>query len=158
MRTDEQSVDWALRRSDWLLVDQAMIDRFADATLDRQYIHVDPDRAARSPFGGTVAHGFLTLSLLTHLFASVPGWVLPSDGGMAINYGFDRVRFVHPVRSGQRIRAVVALASSNDIRLGEIQRTYEVAVEIEGETQPAIVGAWIIRFVDERRPRQQDRS
>ena len=90
--------------SDWVLVDQALIDRFADATMDRQFIHVDPQRAAASPFGTTIAHGLLSLSLLPHLIANVR--IVEEDYELMVNYGFDRVRFVSPVPSGSELRAV----------------------------------------------------
>ena len=101
-------------QSEWLLIDQAMIDRFAEATGDFQYIHVDPERAAQTPFGGTVAHGFLTLSLLSRLHATLRR---PPIKGirMGINYGLDRVRFVHPVRSGSRVRAVTTIAARSGL-------------------------------------------
>jgi acyl dehydratase len=134
-----------VRLSDWLLVDQAMIDRFADATLDRQFIHVDPVRAAATPFGGTIAHGFLTLSLLSHLAESIaqPEW---PPLKMGVNYGLDRVRFVHPVRSGSRIRAASTLVAIEEKSPGLFQQTNDMTVEIEGEEKPALVATWIIRF------------
>ena len=96
--------------SDWLLIDQDRVDAFADATLDHQFIHVDPDRAALTPFGGTIAHGFLTLSLLPHFLESA---AVPVDGIlMAINYGTDKVRFLQPVKVGQRVRGRSVLAAA----------------------------------------------
>ena len=133
-------------RSDWLLVDQPMIDRFADATGDHQFIHIDPVRAAATPFGGTVAHGFLLLSLLVTLNDSASR---PPIAGlkMGINYGFDRVRFVHPVRSGSRIRAAFALASVEEKHPGQYQQQTDVTVEIEGIDKPALTAAWIGQFL-----------
>ncbi len=133
------------RVSDWLEVDQPLIDRFADATLDHQFIHVDPVRAAETPFGGTVAHGLLTLSMLPHLMSSIAQADRP-PARMGVNYGFDRVRFVHPVRSGSRIRASATLAALEEITPGQFQQTHDIAVEIEGENKPALVATWITRF------------
>jgi acyl dehydratase len=130
--------------SDWLLVDQATIDRFAAATGDHQFIHVDPEAAARTPFGGTVAHGFLTLSLLSRLHAGFPR---PEGLKMGINYGFDRVRFVTPVRSGSRVRAVSKVTAVEEKRPGQYQQTREVSVEIEGADKPALTATWITQFI-----------
>lgn len=129
--------------SDWFTVSQAMIDAFADLTQDHQYIHVDPARAAHSPMGGTIAHGFLTLSLLS----AMVGQAMPRVEGvtMALNYGFDRVRFVSPVRSGARIRGRFRLASVDERGPDEIQWTLAVTVEIEGEARPALVAEWLGR-------------
>jgi acyl dehydratase len=135
-----------VRLSPWFVVDQATIDRFADATLDHQFIHVDPARAAETPFGGTVAHGLLTLSLLPHLLTSIPERKLPAVR-MGVNYGFDRVRFVHPVRSGSRIRAAATLVSMDEITPGQFQQTHDVTVEIEGADKPALVATWLTRFI-----------
>ena len=128
--------------SDWITVDQAMIDRFADATDDHQFIHVDPARAAsEGPYGGTVAHGFLTLSLLPALLRSA----LPPLEGLrsSVNYGFDRVRFVAPVRSGARVRGRFALIEAEARGAGTIRVRFDVTVEIEGGDRPALVAEWI---------------
>jgi len=132
-------------RSDWLLVDQAMIDRFADVTGDHQFIHVDPVRAAATPFGGTVAHGFLLLSLLSMMNEQTQR---PPVAGlrMGVNYGFERVRFVNPVRSGSRIRAAFTLAAIEEKRPGQYQQQTDVSVEIEGLDKPALTAAWISQF------------
>ena len=132
--------------SDWFTVDQDRIDRFADATLDHQFIHVDPIRAAETPFGGTVAHGFLTLSLLPHLLASIPELALPAIR-MGVNYGFDRVRFIHPVRSGSRIRATATLVAIEEAAPRQFQQTHDVTVEIEGVDKPALAATWLTRFM-----------
>ena len=128
--------------SEWVCVDQAMIDRFAEVTGDHQFIHVDPERAARTPFGGTVAHGFLLLSLLPKLQASMDR---PRVEGalMGVNYGFDRVRFVTPVRSGSCVRAHSTLVSVEQKRAGQLQQLAEVTLEIEGGDKPALTAAWI---------------
>jgi acyl dehydratase len=132
--------------SDWITVDQTMINQFADATLDHQFIHVDPVRAAETPFGGTVAHGLLTLSLLPHLLTSIPELALPAVR-MGVNYGFDRVRFVHPVRSGSRIRAAATLTAFEEIAPGQFQQTHDVTVAIEGVEKPALAATWLTRFM-----------
>lgn len=129
--------------SPWMRVDQAMIDRFADATLDRQFIHIDPERAASTAFGGTVAHGFLTLSLLPHLMERLPR----SPSGMSVNYGLDRLRFVHPVRAGSNIRAVWAASEAAVIGENQVQCRYNVTVEIEGQSKPALAAVWITRLI-----------
>ena len=135
-----------VRHSDWMTVDQAMIDRFADATLDHQFIHVDPARAAATPLGGTIAHGFLTLSLLAPLQASIPRPEIPAIR-MGLNYGLDRVRFIHPVRSGSRIRAAATLIAIEEVAPGQFQQTHEIVVEIEGIEKPALVATWLTRFI-----------
>ncbi|MEA3035857.1 MAG: hypothetical protein QOH04_1622 [Sphingomonadales bacterium] len=127
--------------SDWILVDQKRIDAFAEVTEDRQFIHVDPETAARTPFGGTVAHGFLTLSLLSRMAAEA---MLRPDGvRMGVNYGFDRVRFMAPVRSGKRVRGRFTLTAFDEKRPGQYQFVHNVTVEIEGEDKPALVADWI---------------
>jgi len=128
---------------DWYLIDQDRITAFAEATEDRQWIHLDADRAAAGPFGGTIAHGYLTLSLLPHLTAGL----LEVDGAaMAINYGLDRVRFVQPVRAGSRVRAVAEVVSAEPggqgVRLG-----LRTTVEIEDAARPALVAETIALFV-----------
>ena len=128
--------------TDWLTIEQERIDQFADATDDHQYIHVDADRAAQTPFGGTIAHGFLTLSLLSAL-SSRGGGLKLENTVMGINYGLDRVRFVNPVRSGQRIRARFILSSADEKQPGRYLLRYAVTVEIEGEEKPALVADWL---------------
>lgn len=130
-----------LGASGWLTVDQAMIDSFADATQDRQFIHVDPEAAAKTPFGGTVAHGFLTLSLLSRMAADVA--LIPDPIKMVVNYGFERVRFIAPVRSGGRVRGHFRLTSFEEKRPGQWQFAHAVSVEIEGGQRPALTADWI---------------
>jgi acyl dehydratase len=127
--------------SRWMTVDQARIDAFAEVTEDEQFIHVDPERARATVFGGTVAHGFLTLSLLSAMAYSA----LPRIEGAAhgVNYGFDRVRFLHPVPSGSRVRAHFTLKSVTPRSAGEWQLSYEVGVEIEGVRKPALAATWL---------------
>ena len=127
--------------SDWILVDQARIDAFADVTEDHQFIHVDPERAAKTPFRGTVAHGFLTLSLLSRMADGV--MLRPATLRMAVNYGFDKVRFMAPVRSGKRVRGRFKMLSAEEKRASQWQITYEVTVEIEDEEKPALIADWI---------------
>ena len=131
--------------SDWILIDQARIDAFAACTEDDQFIHIDPIRAADTPFGGTIAHGFLTLSLIPMLGASTDG---PKVGGvkMGVNYGGNKVRFLAPVRSGKRVRSHVKLLELEEKRPGQWQQTNEVTVEIEGEEKPALIAEWISQF------------
>ena len=127
--------------SDWILIDQARIDAFADITEDHQFIHVDPERAGRTPFRGTVAHGFLTLSLLSRMAEGV--MLRPESLRMAVNYGFDKVRFMAPVKSGKRVRGRFKMLSAEEKRANQWQITYEVTVEIEDEEKPALIADWI---------------
>ena len=127
--------------SDWILIDQQAIDTFAEVTQDRQFIHVDPEAAAKTPFGGTVAHGFLTLSLLSRMAADV--MLRPQGLKMSVNYGFERIRFIAPVRSERRVRGRFELASAEEKRPGEWKFTHNVTVEIEGEEKPALSADWI---------------
>lgn len=130
------------RVSDWVEVTQDMIDKFADATGDHQFIHVDPAKAAMTPFGGTIAHGFLTLSLMPLLNSLTPQ---PRIEGvkMGVNYGGNKVRFLTPVRSGKRVRGRFKLLELAEKRPGQWQQTNEFTVEIEGETKPAMIAEWI---------------
>lgn len=130
------------RVSDWVEVTQEMIDKFADATGDHQFIHVDPERARATPFGGTIAHGFLTLSLMP-LLSSKTG--LPTIEGvrMGVNYGGNKVRFLTPVRSGSRVRGRFKLLELVEKRPGQWQQTNEFTVEIEGQDKPALIAEWI---------------
>jgi acyl dehydratase len=132
--------------SDWARIDQARISAFADVTEDHQFIHVNPDAAKMTPFGGTVAHGFLTLSMLSKLAADV---VFVIEGvKMGVNYGFEKVRFMAPVKSGKRIRARFTLMSANERLPGQWQFKYAVKVEIEGEEKPALMAEWLsMQFV-----------
>jgi acyl dehydratase len=127
--------------SDWILVDQDAINRFADVTQDHQFIHVDAEAAAKTPFGGTIAHGFLTLSLLSRMAADV--LLVPETMKMGVNYGFETVRFLAPVRSGKRVRGRFTLASMDEKRPGQYQFVHNVTVEIEGEDKPALIADWI---------------
>ncbi|MBA2466806.1 MAG: MaoC family dehydratase [Sphingomonas sp.] len=127
--------------SSWLTVDQARIDAFADTTEDRQFIHVDPAAAAQTPFGGTVAHGFLSLSMLSRMGAEA--MLLPESMTMAVNYGLDRVRFIAPVPSGKRIRGRFVLDSLEEKAPGQLLVRHDVTVEIEGVDKPALTAQWL---------------
>ncbi|HEV2079640.1 MAG TPA: MaoC family dehydratase [Allosphingosinicella sp.] len=127
--------------SPWIEIDQKSIDTFAEVTGDHQFIHVDPAAAAQTSFGGTVAHGFLTLSLLSQMAASV--MYVPEGLKMAVNYGFEKVRFIAPVRSGKRVRGRFTLARMEEKRAGQWQFLHNVTVEIEGEDKPALTADWI---------------
>jgi acyl dehydratase len=127
--------------SSWLAVDQPRIDAFANATEDRQFIHVDPAAAAQTPFGGTIAHGFLSLALLSRMGAEA--MVLPEGLKMAINYGLDRVRFLAPVKAGSRVRGRFTLDSIEEKAPGQILIRHLVTVEIEGEDKPALTAVWL---------------
>ena len=127
--------------SSWLTVDQSRIDAFADATEDHQFIHVDPEAAVKAGLGGTIAHGFLSLSLLSRMAADA--MLLPDGMKMAVNYGFDRIRFIAPVRSGKRVRGRFILDSAEEKAPGQLLLSHTVTVEIEGEDKPALIASWL---------------
>jgi acyl dehydratase len=127
--------------SPWLEITQERIDTFAKAIDDFQWIHVDRERAKASPFGGTIAHGFLTLSILSHLAERTFSF---SDRKMGINYGLNRVRFTSPVKSGSRVRARFTLGAYDKLE-GGVQVTWSTTVEIEGADKPALIAEWIGR-------------
>ena len=129
--------------SDWIEVSQDMIDKFADATGDHQFIHVDPERAKATPFGGTIAHGFLTLSLLPVLMAKMQDSPRLEGVKMGVNYGGNKVRFLTPVRSGSKVRGRSKLIEFDEKRPGQYQSTSEFSVEIEGQDKPAMIAEWI---------------
>jgi acyl dehydratase len=130
------------RVSDWVEVTQAMIDKFADATGDHQFIHVDPERAAQTPFGGTIAHGFLSLSLMPMLAART-GAPAIAGARMGVNYGGNKVRFLTPVRSGARVRGRFTLLKFVERQPGVWEQVQQYALEIEGEEKPALIAEWI---------------
>ena len=134
---------------DWLEVDQARIDAFADVSGDHQFIHVDPEACrTMSPWGVPIAHGFLTLSLLTKLMESVPQPPERREGVvMGINYGFEKVRFVNPVKVGSKVRASSVLKAVEQKDPSTLQVTRTITVEIEGESKPALVADWVTRAV-----------
>jgi acyl dehydratase len=135
--------------SEWKLIEQAQVDAFADATLDHQFIHIDPERAKATPWGTTIAHGFLTLSLLPYFEATTPRPKPEAYQGLAmgINYGLDRVRFPAPVKVGSRVRAHRKLLSAELKDPNTIQLKHEVTVEIEGHDKPACVAETLSRLV-----------
>ncbi|MGV2122897.1 MaoC family dehydratase [Agrobacterium vitis] len=139
--------------SKWITVDQTMIDAFATATDDHQFIHTDPERAkAETPYGGTIAHGFLTISLLSAMnYDCLP---VIREQTMGINYGFEKIRLMAPVRSGKRVRGRFVLAGARFRGAGMLMTTYDVSVEIEEERKPALTAIWqtIIQFDPEDRP------
>ena len=127
--------------SSWIEIDQQRIDTFADATEDHQFIHIDAQAAAAAGLGGTIAHGFLSLSLLSRMAADAS--LLPDGLKMALNYGLDRVRFLAPVRSGKRIRGRFTLDSIEEKAPGQWLLRHTVTVEIEGEEKPALSAVWL---------------
>ena len=127
--------------SDWFLVDQERINQFADVTIDHQFIHINEEKSKKGPFGSTIAHGFLTLSLLTHLTDTCR--LIPEGTVMGINYGFDKVRFINPVKVNSRIRATVKPLSAVERNPGQWLLKSEVNVEIENEEKPALVSEWL---------------
>ena len=131
--------------SDWFDVSQERINKFAEATGDFQFIHIDEERAKQTPFGGTIAHGFLTLSMIPYLSANSN---LPRVDGvkMGVNYGGNKTRFISPVRSGKRIRGHWKLLELQEKRPGQWQQTHEITIEIEGEDKPALITEWIMQF------------
>lgn len=137
----DDMVGMPLGVSDWLLIDQDRVNQFADVTLDHQFVHVDPERARATPFGGTIAHGFLTLSLLVPLCLDF----IPEleNRSLLVNYGFDKVRFVAPVRVGKRIRAAAKLTEVAERKPGNVILKLDVTVEIENEDKPALVAEWL---------------
>ena len=127
--------------SEWLDIDQDRIDAFAEVTNDHNFIHVDPDAAAQTPFGSTIAHGFLTLSLVISMFYEVA--VYPENMVMGINYGMNKVRFLAPVKVGSRIRLQATLVGVSERSPGRFLQTHDLTVEIEGEAKPALVGQFL---------------
>jgi len=141
IREIEARVGEEVGHSGWLVVGQDRINAFADSTEDRQFIHIDPEAAAQTPFGGTVAHGFFTLSLLSRMAAEA--MLVPDSVKMVVNYGLDRVRFLAPVRSGKRVRGHFILAAVEEKAPGQVLLRHDVSVEIEGEDKPALSAHWL---------------
>ena len=127
--------------SDWITVDQQRIDAFAETTEDRPFIHIDPAAAAQTTFGGTIAHGFLSLSLLSRMATDV--MQVPDITLMAINYGLDRVRFIAPFRAGSRVRGRFVLDAVEDKAPGQLLLRHTVTVEIEHQAKPALTAQWL---------------
>lgn len=141
-----ESVGMEMGTSDWFQIDQDRINAFADATLDHQFIHVNPEMARHTPFGGTIAHGFLTLSLLPYLQTSMKDLLLPEGLKMGMNYGFDKIRFLAPVKVNARVRAVAKVKDVVEKNPGQFLVTSEYTVEIEGSPKPALVAEWMLMY------------
>jgi acyl dehydratase len=149
MSTAAQFVGQELGASDWVTVDQDRIDRFAECTGDHQWIHVDVERARReSPYGGPIAHGFLSLSLLAALVTEIG--VVPPDAAATLNYGLDKLRFVTPVTPGVRVRARATLLSTEERAGGRLRLKTQSTLEIEGEHKPALVAELLVMLVGKR--------
>jgi acyl dehydratase len=139
-------IGFDLGASDWYLIDQEMVNRFADLTNDHQFIHVNPEAAKMTPFGGTIVHGFFTLSMLAGL--QPEGAIVLEGIKMGVNYGCDRIRFLEPVPVGSRIRARHKLKAIDDKGGGRWLLTSEVTIEIEGKDKPALIADWLgMQFV-----------
>jgi len=136
------AVGMKLEPSDWIELSQQRINDFADCTEDHQFIHVDEAKAKQTPFGGTIAHGFLTLSLLAGLIEKIG--VTPENTVMGMNYGFDKVRFLAPVKSGKRVRMVGEVLNVNQKDENRFLTTFGVSIEIEGEDTPALVAEFLL--------------
>jgi acyl dehydratase len=134
----------SIGQSDWVTITQEAVNLFADATGDHQWIHVDPERAAKGPFGGTIAHGFMTLSLLPRLLHQI---YTVNGIKLAINYGLNKVRFPAPVPVGSKVRAQSSLVDVEDLGNGAVQATLSTTVEIEGSSKPACVAESIVRYI-----------
>jgi acyl dehydratase len=143
MRLEEMQakVGEVIGTSDWFPIDQHRIDQFADCTEDHQFIHVDPEAARATPFGQTIAHGFLTVSMLAPMMSGLE----KPQVSMSVNYGFNKVRFLSPVKSGRRIRGHFKLLELVEKRPGQWQQTVEATVEIEGEDKPALLAEWMFQ-------------
>jgi acyl dehydratase len=148
----EHLIGTETRVGDWHTVTQAEIDAFAEATGDNQWIHVDAERARGGPFGGTIAHGYWTLSSAPFMLRGGQGVQISLPSRMAVNYGLNRVRFINPVHVGKRIRARARLVSVTEVQTDVIQQVSEITVEIEGESKPAMVAEAITRNYLEPRP------
>ena len=141
----QELVGQVVGTSQWVEVTQARINQFAEATGDFQFIHIDEEKAKLTPFGGTIAHGFLTLSLIP-LLTQESDCPRPEGVKMGVNYGGNKTRFLAPVRSGKRVRGVFKLLELDEKRPGQWQQTMEITVEIEGEPKPALICEWITQF------------
>jgi acyl dehydratase len=142
-----------LGTSNWVVVDQPCIDQFASCTGDRQWIHVDQERARReSPFGGTIAHGYLTLSLVAAMLIEIG--IIPSDAAAGLNYGLDKVRFLTPVKAGARVRTRATMISAQPQEGGRLLVKLDCRLEIEGETKPAVIAEVLCTLIGHRNPSQ----
>ena len=140
-----QYIDKPLEASEWVLIDQDRINRFADATLDHQFIHVDLEKAAKTPFGGTIAHGYLTMSLISHFLPECS--VLPEDAVMGINYGSNKMRFLQPVPVNSEVRAKATLRGVTEKAPGQLLLKNEIEIQIKGEDKPALVAEILSLFI-----------
>ena len=138
-------IDKPLQPSDWVLIDQDRIDSFADATLDHQFIHLDAEKAAQTPFGGTIAHGYLTMSLISHFLPQCS--VLPEDAVMGINYGSNKMRFLQPVVVNSEVRGTATLKEVTEKTPGQLLLKNEFVVQIKGEDKPALVAEILSMFI-----------
>lgn len=141
----KEYIDKPLEPSEWVLIDQDRIDSFADATLDHQYIHVDKEKAAQTPFGGTIAHGYLTMSLISHFLPECS--VQPLGTVMGINYGSDMMRFLQPVPVGSEVRGSATLKEVTEKAPGQLLLKNEIEVQIRGEDKPALVAEVLSLFI-----------
>lgn len=142
----QESIGQEIGVSDWHQMTQDDVNRFADVTKDHQFIHVDQEKAAATPFGGTIAHGFFTLSMLAHFFETGCG-VEMQGTKMALNYGCDKLRFLTPVRVGSRIRGRAALLSVSEKKPGQFLVKSEIVVEIENTDSPALIAEWLTMII-----------
>jgi len=141
----QEYVGQPLEPSAWVRIDQNMIDTFADATMDHQFIHVDEERAAQTPFGSTIAHGYLTMSLISHFLAECS--IRPDNAVMALNYGSDKVRYLQPVKVNSEIRAQATLMSVSEKAPGQILTKTGITIEIKGKEKPALVAEILSLFI-----------
>lgn len=142
----ENYIGKSLGASEWFTIDQDRINAFADTTLDHQFIHVDPDKAKHTPFGTTIAHGFLTLSLLPYFQTTMADMIVPDGLKMGMNYGFDKIRFLAPVKVGSDVRAVATLKEVTEKKPGQYLFKVEMTVEIKGEDKPALLADWLLMY------------
>ncbi len=142
----ESFVGKSLGASEWFKIDQDRINAFADTTLDHQFIHVDPEKAKHTPFGTTIAHGFLTLSLLPYFQTSMAEMIVPEGLKMGMNYGFDKIRFLAPVKVDSEVRAVATLKELTEKKPGQYLFKVEMSVEIKGEDKPALLADWLLMY------------
>lgn len=140
-----QYIDKPLDASAWVLIDQDRINDFADATLDYQFIHVDEEKAAQTPFGGTIAHGYLTMSLISHFLPECS--VVPEDAVMGINYGSDKIRFLQPVPVNSELRGKATLREVTEKAPGQLLLKNEIEIQIKGEDKPALVAEILSLFI-----------
>ena len=132
--------------SDWLEIDQSMINEFANVTKDRQFIHIDPDKAKNSTFGGTIAHGFLSLSMLSYFAENGFGFAI-KDYPIALNYGFDKIRFISPVKVDAQIRGRSTLRSVSEKIEGQVLVKQRVVIDIKGVSKPALIADWLTMYI-----------